>query len=211
SPFDLEGHRDDRDRQGIILLRYRGHDRRRAGARSAAQAAGDEHHVRRADGRLYFREAFPGRALPDFGKAAGTEAPCELFADEELFVGPRVQEVLGVRVERKELCADDALLRHPVYGIRAASAAADDDDVGLEALHHFHGVLVGVPDLFRHYAGGLAIDDRRLTLLAIDDLAVLIDLFRRFRHRAEHARHFRFLCWFHYPIPFFYYITRIII
>ena len=76
----------------------------------------------------------------DLGVGAGAEAAGELAADVELDVGVAHQQRLGVGVDRDELDALEADLDHPVDGVDAASADADDLDDGQVVLRCCHGV-----------------------------------------------------------------------
>jgi hypothetical protein len=68
------------------------------------------------------------RSAPDLGARAGAEAARGLRPDVDLQVGVAHQQRLGVRVHRDELDASDAGVDHPVDGIGAAAADADDLD-----------------------------------------------------------------------------------
>jgi hypothetical protein len=65
---------------------------------------------------------------PTSGFGPGAEAPGQLAADVELDVGVAHQQGLRVGVDRDELDALEADLDHPVDGVDAAAADADDLD-----------------------------------------------------------------------------------
>ena len=65
---------------------------------------------------------------PMSGLAPGAEAAGEFPADVELDVGIAHEKGLRVRVDRDELDALEPLLDHPVNGVDAAPADADDLD-----------------------------------------------------------------------------------
>jgi len=64
--------------------------------------------------------------------AARAEPLGQLVADLDLRPGPVAVEGLEVRVDGDELDALDAVLDHPVDGVAAAPAEADDLDLGPE-------------------------------------------------------------------------------
>jgi hypothetical protein len=66
----------------------------------------------------------------DLGVAAGAEAAGELATDVELDVGVAHEQRLGVGVDGDELDALSAGVDHPVDGVDAAAADADDLDDG---------------------------------------------------------------------------------
>ena len=69
-----------------------------------------------------------GGLRADVGVGAGAEAAGEFPADVELDVGIAHEKGLRVRVDRDELDALEPLLDHPVNGVDAAPAYADDLD-----------------------------------------------------------------------------------
>ena len=105
-----------------------GHDRRAAGAGAAALARGDEDHVGPLEDLLDLLGVVLGGLPADLGVGAGAEAPGQLAADVELDVGVAHQQRLRVGVDRDELDALEADLDHPVDGVDAAAADADDLD-----------------------------------------------------------------------------------
>ena len=126
--FDVEGRGHDADDQRTRGLGFLGHHRSDAGARAAAQAAGDEHEVRAADDALDhlatgFRTAASGRGVTPGPEAAGDVAP-----DEQFLQGAGVVEVLLVGVDGHRDGAVDAKVRDAVQGVVARAAAADDED-----------------------------------------------------------------------------------
>ena len=103
-------------------------DRRAAGAGAAALAGGDEDHVGALEDLLDLLGVVLGGLRADLGVGAGAEAAGELAADVELDVGVAHQQRLRVGVDRDELDALEADLDHPVDGVDAAAADADDLD-----------------------------------------------------------------------------------
>ena len=103
---------------------------RRPGAGAAALAGGDEHHVGALHHLLDLLVVRLGGAAPDLGVAAGAEAAGEVTPDVELEVGVAHQQRLGVGVDGDELHALQAGVDHPVDGVDAAAADADDLDDG---------------------------------------------------------------------------------
>ena len=76
----------------------------------------------------------------DVGLRAGAEPAGQLAADVELHVGVGHQQGLRVGVHRDELDALEADLDHPVHGVDAAAADADDLDDRQVVVRCCHGV-----------------------------------------------------------------------
>jgi hypothetical protein len=123
---------DDRDRERARIAGGLGDDGGRAGAGAAAEAGGHEDHIRALDGVVDLLLTFEGGLLADLRQRARTAALGFLLAHQDLAVGLDVDEVLDVGVGRDKLRALNPLFGHPVDGVAAAAAAADDGDVGLE-------------------------------------------------------------------------------
>ena len=139
------------DGQRAHFLGDASHDRSRAGARAAALAGGDEHHVGPLQGFLDFLLVVFGRSPPNLGVRTRTEAAGGLASDVELGVGIGKQQRLGVGVDCNKLDALQAFLDHAVDGVDAAAADSDDAD---------HGEVVGG----RGHGGGLAFHKLVLTV-----------------------------------------------
>src|SRR6056297_2623289 len=107
-----------------------GDDRRRPGARTAALAGGDEHHVGTAHHLLDLFVVGLGRGTTDLGITAGAEPAREIATDVELDIGVTHQQRLRVGVHRGELDALQTGVDHPVDGIHAATSNSDDLDHG---------------------------------------------------------------------------------
>ena len=107
-----------------------GDDRGRTGAGAAALAGGDEHHVGALDHLLDLVAVRLGGAAADLGIAAGAEPAGEVATDVELDVGVAHQQRLRVGVDGDELDALQPGVDHPVDGVDAATADADDLDDG---------------------------------------------------------------------------------
>ena len=120
--------RDDADRERAELAGELGDDRRGAGAGAAALAGGDEDHVGALQRLLQLVAALLRGGLADGRVGAGAEAARRRRADVELHVGVAHHERLRVGVDRDELDAGQAGVDHPVDGVRAAAADADDFD-----------------------------------------------------------------------------------
>ena len=118
------------DGQRAELAGDGGDDGRAAGAGAAALAGGDEHHVGAAQQLLDLVLGVLGGLAADLGVGAGAEAAGGVAADVELDVGVAHQQRLRVGVDGDELHALEALLDHPVDGVDAAAADADDLDDG---------------------------------------------------------------------------------
>ena len=133
---------DDADGERAELAAELGEDRRGAGAGAAALARGDEDHVGALQRLLQLVPALLRRGVPDGGIGAGAEAARRLRADVDLHVGVAHHQRLRVGVDRDELDAGEAGVDHPVDGVRAAAADADDlDDREIVArlVAHAHG------------------------------------------------------------------------
>ena len=125
--------------QGVDLLGQFGHQGGRPGAGSAAQAAGDEDHVRPFQDVGDGLPGLLGRPTTDLRIAAGPQAPG--------VVGPQLNPATGlgrfqglqVRVGGDELHSGQAGLDHVVDGVAAGSADADHFDFGsVINFHDFH-------------------------------------------------------------------------
>ena len=103
-------------------------DRRAAGARAAALARGDEHHVGALQHLFDLLAVLLGGLATDLGIGARAEPPRELAADVELHVGVGQQQRLRVGVDGDELDAFQAGVDHAVDGVAAATADTDDLD-----------------------------------------------------------------------------------
>ena len=136
----LEGERagDDADGQRAERAGDAGDDGRAAGAGAAALAGGDEDHVGALEDLLDLLRVVLGGLPADLGVGAGAEAAGELAADVELDVGVAHQQRLRVGVDGDELDALEADLDHPVDGVDAAAADADDLDDGEVVLRSCH-------------------------------------------------------------------------
>ena len=128
--LELERRRHDPDRERAEIARDLRDDRRGAGAGAAALARRDEHHVRAAQRVLQLVVALLGRAAADVGIGAGAEALRQLAADVDLHRRVAHVQRLDVRVHRDELDLADAGVDHPVDGVHAGAADADDLDHG---------------------------------------------------------------------------------
>ena len=105
-----------------------GDDRRAAGARAAALAGGDEDHVGALERLLQLVPALLRGGQADGRVGAGAEAAGRLRADVDLHVGVAHQQRLRVGVDGDELDPGETRVDHPVDGVRAAAADADDLD-----------------------------------------------------------------------------------
>ena len=142
-PSNMNGLRDDADRQRAELASDLRDDRSCAGAGAATLAGRDEHHVRALERFLELVAALHRRFLADARLGAGAEAARELGADVDLHLRVAHQQRLRVGVDRDELDAAQTCVDHAVDGVRAAAADADD-------LDHCEVVLRAVLD--RHAA-----------------------------------------------------------
>src|SRR5206468_9559586 len=97
-------------------------------AGSTALARRDEDHVRALERLLELVATLLRGGKADRRIRAGTEAAGCGRADVDLDVGVADHQRLGVRVDRDELDAREAGVHHPVDGVRAPAADADDLD-----------------------------------------------------------------------------------
>jgi hypothetical protein len=128
APLERERPRDHADGQRADLEREIRNDRRRAGAGAPALACRDEDHVGAFQRFLQLvARLLRGRAT-DVGVRAGAEPAGGRLADVDLHVGVAHLQRLRIRVDADELDAGEARVDHPVDGVRAAAADADDLD-----------------------------------------------------------------------------------
>src|SRR5579872_1900378 len=132
----LEGERpgDDADGEGAEALCHLGDDGRPAGARAAALAGGDEHHVGALQHLLDLLEVLLCGLAPDLRVASGPKSAGELPPDVELDVCLAHEQRLRVGVDGDELDALQTGVDHPVDGVDASATDADHLDDGDEAL-----------------------------------------------------------------------------
>ena len=128
--LELEGQGADGEAEDVELGGQVGDDRRRARPRPAAQAGGQEDHVRAFEDLEEVLGVLHGRLLARLGPAARAEALGQLGPDLDLDRSPVGVERLLVGVDGDEIDALDPGLDHPVEGVAAASADADDPDLG---------------------------------------------------------------------------------
>ena len=114
------------DRQRADLARDARDDRRRAGAGAAARAGGDEDHVAALQQRLDLVVLLHRRCAAEVRVGARAEPARDALADVQRDVRGRLLQRLQVGVDRDELDALDLGLDHPVDGVDAGAADADD-------------------------------------------------------------------------------------
>ena len=113
------------------LLGGRGHDGRGARARTAAEARGDEHHVRALEDLLDLLAILEGGVLAHLGIGARAQALRQPRAQLDLERGGRGAERLAVRIRHDELDAGEAGFHHAIDGVGPAAAETDDLDLGV--------------------------------------------------------------------------------
>ncbi len=128
--LESEGSGHDPNGQGTQIARDIGNDWRTTRPGAATLARGDEDHVGALQGLLDDAAILLGRAAPDLRVAARAEPTGELLADVELELRVTHEQRLGVGVDGDELHAFEAGVDHPVDGVDAATADADDLDDG---------------------------------------------------------------------------------
>ena len=145
--LELERPRDHADRERAdLVLGDLGDHRRGAGARAAALAGRDEHHVGALERLLDLVARFVGGSEADVGIRAGAQALGQLVTDVQLDVGVAHLQRLRVGVGRDELDSAQAGVDHPVDGVGASAADSDDlDDCQVAAaLHELSDPLASV-------------------------------------------------------------------
>ena len=128
--FKLERLGDDGDRQNAQFFGDLGDDGGGAGARAAAHAGRDEHHVRAFQRLLDVALGLLGGGAAHFRVAARAQAARQVLAELQLVVGGGDVQHLDVGVHGDELDAGQAGVNHAVDGVGAAAAAADHFDAG---------------------------------------------------------------------------------
>ena len=133
--FAFEGKRlgDDRNGKRPHFAGQRRNDRSRAGAGAAAEAGGDEDHVGAFQRFDDFVGIFERGLAADFRIGAGAQAVGQLDAELNLHGRARHAQRLQIGVGDDELDALHAGIDHAVDGVAAASAHADDFDLGVVA------------------------------------------------------------------------------
>ena len=126
----LEGERPghDADGQRAEAAGDARHDGCTTGAGAAALAGRDEDHVGALEHLFDLLGVVLGGLAADLGVGAGAQAAGELATDVELDVGVAHQQRLRVGVDGDELDALETDLDHPVDGVDATAADADDLD-----------------------------------------------------------------------------------
>jgi hypothetical protein len=117
---------DDADGERAQVFRDLRDNRGRAGAGAAAHAAGDEHQVGALERVEDFVAVLVDGLAADLRPRAGAQSTGELLADLHLHVGLVLLQGLRVGVDRDELDGLDPLVDHPIEGVPAAAAHADD-------------------------------------------------------------------------------------
>src|SRR5262249_59630052 len=105
-----------------------GDDGRAAGSCPAPFSGGHEHHVGAFEYLLDLLAVVLRSLVADIGVGACAKAPGEIPAYVQLDVGIAHQQRLRVGINGDELDALEALFDHPVHGIDAAAANADNLD-----------------------------------------------------------------------------------
>ncbi len=139
-----EGPGHDADGQRTLLLGDLGDDGGTTGAGAATLTGGDEHHVGAQQHLFDLGPVVVGGLTADLGVGAGTEAASHLAPDVELHVRVGHQQRLSVGVDGDELDPLQPGVDHPIDGVAAAAADADDLDdreVVLGIVRHECGTL----------------------------------------------------------------------
>ena len=123
----------DRDGERAHFAGERGDDGSGAGAGAAAEAGGDEDHVGAFEGFDDLVGIFERGFAADFGIRARAQAIRQLHAQLQLHGRVRHAQRLQVGIGDDELDALHAGINHAVDCVAAASAYADDFDLGVVA------------------------------------------------------------------------------
>ena len=110
------------------LLGHVGHDGSRAGARAAAHAGGDEHHVGVLQHLGDLSAALLSGLAAHLGIGAGTLSAGELLAQLDLISSGRVVQKGFISIGGDEVDALHPSLHHAVDDVVSAAAHADDLD-----------------------------------------------------------------------------------
>jgi hypothetical protein len=134
--LEEERPRHDAHRERAHVTRDLRDDRRRAGARAAAHAGGDEDHVRALERVLDALHLLERALLAHVGVRAGAEATREARPELHLRRREVRLERLRVGVGRDELHALEAALDHRVERVAATTADAHHLDARLHLVAH---------------------------------------------------------------------------
>ena len=124
---------DHRHRQRAHFAGQRRNDGRGAGARSASQAGGDEHHVGAFQRFNDLVGIFQRGAAAHFRIRARPQAVCQLHAQLDLHRRFGKTQRLQVGVGDDELYAFHPRFDHAIERVAAAAADTDDFDLGIVA------------------------------------------------------------------------------
>ncbi len=144
--FEAEGLGDHGHGQGADLGRQRGDDRHGARAGAAAQAGGQEDHVRPFERLEDLVGVFERGLAALLGVGAGAEALGEHAADLQLDRRAALGERLEIGVGGDELDAPELGVDHAVDRVAPAASDADDLDLGGDQVGRFlnpEGLLLG--------------------------------------------------------------------
>ena len=126
--LEHEGTGDDADGQGSLRAGDVGDDGGCSGPGPATFAGGDEHHVGATDHLAQFVGMGLGGHATDLGVGTRSEAPREFATDVDLVVRVAGDQGLGVGVDGDKHDPAQTRVDHPVDGVDAATADADDLD-----------------------------------------------------------------------------------
>ena len=126
--FKLKGLGNDADRQNAGLARDLGNNGGAAGARAAAHAGSDEHHIGILQRLGDLVAALLGSLAPNLGIRSGALTVRQLFADLDLIGCAGNIQRLFICIDCHEIHAARAGTHHAVDHIIAAAANADDLD-----------------------------------------------------------------------------------
>ena len=130
--FEVERLRHDADGKNAHFARDHRDHRRRARARAAAHAGGDEAHMRVGQMLADFIARLLGGGAADFRLSAGAEALRDLETHLNDAVRARGGESLRIGVGHEKIDAGQSRSDHVVDGVAAAAAHAANDDAGLQ-------------------------------------------------------------------------------
>ena len=127
--FERERFGDNGDGEDAEIARERGHDRRRAGARAAAESRRDEDHVAALEQPRDRLGILERGVAADVGVGAGAQPLRELGAELDLDGRGRAAQRLHVRVGDDEVDAGELRGHHAAHRVAAAATEADHLDL----------------------------------------------------------------------------------
>ncbi len=130
--LEVEGLRHHAHGQDALLAGGGSNHRCRPGARPAAHAGGDEHHVGALKLTNDLVQRLLGSPAADIGTRSCAQSRSQVRAQLDPPLAERLRECLGIGIGDDEIDAFQVLLDHVVDGIAAGAADAHDGNLGLQ-------------------------------------------------------------------------------